>query len=171
MVSAGGGILLCVSIAVTKAALYSQHTYPFIFPLHSTTPSDRCFDIGLRCKARPPPPPSPPTPPPPPPPSPEGIGAAKRRRSRRRRHFSSNRRSGSSTLAGARTRAEEDKDDGEGGWQEEDVDQTPFQELVFSRNEPMKQVPFFLAAFHRLHSEGRIDRDRVLLRLRVWHTW
>lgn len=66
---------------------------------------------------------------------------------------------------------EEKEDDWEGGRQEEEVAQTPFQEMAFTRNDPMKQVPFFLAAFHRLHAQGLIDRDRVVIRLRLWQTW
>ncbi|KAM3569907.1 hypothetical protein VYU27_008011 [Nannochloropsis oceanica] len=64
-------------------------------------------------------------------------------------------------------------EEGEKGREEGEANEveTPFADLVFSRNDPLSQVPYALTAFHRLHAEGRISRERVVTRLRMWQAW
>ena len=64
-------------------------------------------------------------------------------------------------------RSREGEEEGEGG----QAVTTPFLELAFTRNDPMKQVPVFVAAFRRLHEQGLIIRERTIFRLRLWHIW
>ena len=59
----------------------------------------------------------------------------------------------------------------EEGEEDEVEAETPFMELAFSRNDPTCHVNHFLTAFHKLHAQGKIDRHRVVSRLRVWQSW